>query len=99
MQLILLLKIKDIKYVISQYCDLHTKLIIGKTVNENFFNHFDFNVDYDSIIDISKTVVPPNVNSMISNCTLISRYKLYETIERRNQSNCVDIRDMIENSQ
>jgi hypothetical protein len=76
MQLKSLLENKDIKYEIMQYFDdVETKLFLGKVVNENFLNYFNFNIDYDDIRDISKIIFEPI--KITCDFSIINRYKIY----------------------
>jgi len=110
MQLTSLLKIEDIKYEIIQYFDVEAKLYLGKAVKTNFLNHFNFNIDYDSIIDISKMKIEPiNKNKIIRSYSISKEILLQNELYKRMaylheydkdnlRSKTSNIKDIIENS-
>jgi hypothetical protein len=102
MQLKTLVKIEDIKYVMSQFFDLETKMILGKIIDENFLNHFNFNVDYNDIINVSKIERKENLNNRVNmffnDDRIRDRYKLYEMIANRDHVKTKDLIDVIRNS-
>jgi hypothetical protein len=52
-----LLKIDDLRRHLFLYFDFEDRLMFGKAINQNLLTYFNFNVTFDNIFDITKTVI------------------------------------------